>query len=114
MVEFLLPLTPPELREARVTKGVQYTGATAVWVCAEKGRVEALRLLLAAGADPRSANVAGCTPLMVAADCGQLVAARLLLSAGGLGAEDVRRVDCTGCSALDFARDQVRGPLCHA
>jgi hypothetical protein len=49
---------------------------------AELGHLEALRLLLEAGADPSLADGDGITPLMVAAAHGQLEVVRLLLARG--------------------------------
>ena len=107
VVQYLLERTKAaETLEARVTKGMQYSGATALWVCCEKGRGESLRLLLCAGAAASVANVAGATALMVAADCGQIDAVQQLLSGGRLSLADVCAKDCNGCDALSFAKDQ--------
>ena len=107
VVQYLLERTKArETLEARVTKGMQYTGATALWVCCEKGRRESLRMLLLAGAAASVANVAGATALMVAADCGQLDAVQQLLSGGRLSLAEVCAKDCNGCDAVSFAVDQ--------
>jgi ankyrin repeat protein len=68
-----------QLQELQVAKGMQYSGATALWVAAEKGRLDILRLLLspspptdaqgipreiAEAADPHARNIAGATALM--------------------------------------------------
>ena len=60
------------IQELTVIKGMQYSGATALWVAAEKGRLDIMRLLLSADpdgeatdvADIHAKNIAGVTPLM--------------------------------------------------
>jgi ankyrin repeat protein len=49
----------------------RYAGATPFWLAANAGDVAMLRVLAAAGADPRLPNQGGVTPLMVAAGQGQ-------------------------------------------
>ncbi len=107
VVQYLLKRTKAgETLEAKVTKGLQYTGATALWVCCEKGRSQSLQMLLSAGAAAHTANAAGATALMVAADCGQIDAAQQLVSDGRLSLSEVCAKDCNGCDALSFAMDQ--------
>jgi ankyrin repeat protein len=57
-------------------------GQAAVHCAAESGSVEALRLLLDAGADPCSPDAQGQTPLHFAAEEGRVECARVLLHAG--------------------------------
>jgi ankyrin repeat protein len=66
---------------------------------AELGHLEAVRLLLDAGADPGRADGDGATPLMLAAGEGQLEVLRLLLGRGA--AVDVAQPD-TGSTALNY------------
>jgi uncharacterized protein len=49
---------------------VDHRGATAFWRAAMSSDVEAMRILVAAGADPKLASDSGVTPLMVAAGLG--------------------------------------------
>lgn len=49
---------------------VDHKGATAFWRAAMSSDVEAMRILVAGGADPNLANDSGVTPLMVAAGIG--------------------------------------------
>ena len=56
--------------------------STALWEAAGHGRLEAVRLLLEAGADPSLADGYGTTPLKAAAGCGRLEVLRLLLGRG--------------------------------
>jgi ankyrin repeat protein len=57
---------------------------TALRAAADRGRLEAVRLLLDAGADPSRAGGDGTTPLMAAAGKGQLEVLRLLLARGAV------------------------------
>jgi ankyrin repeat protein len=50
--------------------GVQYGGATPLWIAATNADLEAMRLLVAAGADPKKPAMLGTTPLMMAAGLG--------------------------------------------
>lgn len=58
------------------------TGRTALHEAAERGLVEATRLLLAKGASAIACDLEGVTPLHVAAEHGRLEVAQLLLIAG--------------------------------
>jgi ankyrin repeat protein len=49
---------------------VQYGGATPFWIAAHLADLEAMRLLAAAGADPKLSSMESTTPLMVAAGLG--------------------------------------------
>ena len=105
VVDYLLTHTRAvDTMEVRVTKGMQYSGATALWVAAEKGRIETLERLLEAGAAPHVCNIAGASALMVAADCGQLEVVHMLLPQ--LSLPQICANDCNGCGALSFAIDQ--------
>ncbi len=67
---------------ARLTKELWYSeydfslesssqvGTTAFWKCAEVGDIDGMRLLIAHGADPNSANKDGVTPLLMASGSG--------------------------------------------
>lgn len=109
VVAFLLSLPGlrAQLQEVYVERGYQYSGCTPVWVCAEKGHVDALQMLLEPAsemADAHARNVAGVTPLMVAADCGHYSAVQLLLQ--HCDYSDIVAVDCNGNTAYEFAIDQ--------
>lgn len=68
---------------------------------ARRGGIEAIRALLAEGADIDAADARGRTPLVVAIRAGKPIAAGLLL---GLGADPLRR-DRRGRDALAYALD---------
>jgi uncharacterized protein len=90
---------------------VDHRGATAFWRAAMSSDVEAMRILVAAGADPKLASDSGVTPLMVAAGLGWtgnftqnapdswLEAVKYCLSLGA----DVNAVDRKGFTAIHGA-----------
>jgi ankyrin repeat protein len=73
---------PNALLNVQTPAGENYTGFTALMGAVGHGRLEAVRLLLEAGADPSLTPSTGGTPLMVAAGQGQLEMLRLLLEWG--------------------------------
>jgi ankyrin repeat protein len=76
------------------------TGATALMVAIHGGRFEAVRYLLAHGAQVNLRDVNGCTALMCAGHCGDCDAVRALLAAGA--DREARNKD--GFAACDIAR----------
>lgn len=71
-------------------------------MCAsEKGRVEAVRLLVGAGADACAADVDGWTPLAFAARGGHLAVVTEILDAGAL-------IDSRDCVSFNFEVKFVR------
>jgi hypothetical protein len=74
--------------------------STVLFVAVANNRLEAVRLLLDAGADPSLASSRGTTPLMLAAGEGQLEVLRLLLARGA--AVDAVHPD-NGCTAFHAA-----------
>lgn len=86
------------------------TGATALMAAIHGGRIEAVRYLLAHGAQVNLRDVIGCTALMCAAHCGDCGAVQALLAAGadpearnkdGLAAYDVaKNAGCTEAANL--------------
>ncbi|KAF8057662.1 XDH1 [Scenedesmus sp. PABB004] len=70
-------------------------GCTALHFAADRGRVDAVRLLLAAGADANAQDHDGQAPLHYAAMCGHEAACRLLLELGA----DAGLVDAEGQTA---------------
>ena len=90
---------------------VDPTGSTPFWRAAQSSDVEAMRILVEAGADPSLATARGATPLMVAAGIGWvgnftqnapesfLPAVRYCLELGA----DVKRADGRGFTALHGA-----------
>ena len=94
------------------SSGLNFTGATPFFLAARTADLELMRVLLDAGADPRTATAAGTTPLMVAAGVGSslpgeepgteaeaLEAVKLTLELGG----DVNAVDANGDTAMHGA-----------
>jgi ankyrin repeat protein len=76
------------------------TGATALMAAIRGGRIEAVRYLLAHGAQVSVRDVNGCTALMCAASCGDCDAVRALLAAGA--DREARNKD--GLAAYDVAK----------
>ncbi|XP_063892186.1 kinase D-interacting substrate of 220 kDa B isoform X5 [Helicoverpa armigera] len=74
-------------------------GTTALMCASENGRVSAVRMLLAAGADAAAADADGWTPLAFAARGGHLSIAKELLDAGA----KVDSRDCGGWTPLLWA-----------
>ena len=70
-----------------------------------RGDTEAVRLLLAAGANPNASTAWGWTPLMSAVDRGHTDAARLLLEAGA----NSNAADDSGTTVLTRATWQAQG-----
>jgi ankyrin repeat protein len=66
----------------RQEAAVDQFGRTRLWWAAKDGRVEEVKRLLAAGADPNARDIDGETPLHAAARWGQGAVAELLLSHG--------------------------------
>jgi ankyrin repeat protein len=94
------------------SSGLNFTGATPFLLAARTADLELMRMLLDAGADPRTATAAGTTPLMVAAGVGSslpgeepgteaeaLEAVKILLALGG----DLNAVDANGDTAMHGA-----------
>jgi ankyrin repeat protein len=94
------------------SSGLNFTGATPFFLAARTADVELMRVLLAAGANPRTPTAAGTTPLMVAAGVGSslpgeepgteaeaLEAVKLTLELG----DDVNAVDANGDTAMHGA-----------
>ena len=92
--------------------GLNFTGATPFFLASRTADLELMRVLLDAGADPRTPTAAGTTPLMVAAGVGSslpgeepgteaeaLEAVKLTLELGG----DVNAVDANGDTAMHGA-----------
>jgi ankyrin repeat protein len=63
-------------------EAIEADGTTALHRAIYAGDVEAARQLVAAGADPRAANLFGATPMMLAASRGEAAVIRVLLDAG--------------------------------
>ena len=88
-----------------------YNGATPFWLAARLGDLEAMRALLAAGADPELPSARGVTPLMVAAgvtqsDSRMVSESRLLDAVRMLALEvgaDIHAVDAGGQTAVHGA-----------
>jgi hypothetical protein len=76
------------------------TGATALMAAIHRGRIEAVRYLLAHGAQVNLRDVIGCTALMCAAHCGDCDVVRVLLAAGA--DREARNKD--GFAAWDVAQ----------
>ena len=76
-----------------------YSGHTALTKACEKGYLEIVKCLLAAGADKEKANNDGWTPLIWAARGGHVEIVRLLLSAGA----DKDKANFIGNTALSYA-----------
>ncbi|CAG4911279.1 unnamed protein product [Colias eurytheme] len=74
-------------------------GTTALMCASEKGRVDAVRLLVGAGADACAADMDGWTPLAFAARAGHLAVVRELLDAGAV----VDSRDCGNWTPLMWA-----------
>ena len=73
---------------------------TPVWIAVFKGHEAALRLLLAAGANPNTCHADGWTPVSIAAYHGREAALRVLLEHG----VDADKKDDDGLSPLDCAK----------
>ncbi|GBP85350.1 Kinase D-interacting substrate of 220 kDa B [Eumeta japonica] len=73
--------------------------ATALMVASERGRAEAVRLLVAAGADPNATDADGWGPVALAARAGHAPVVRELLDAGA----KVDPRDCGGWTPLMWA-----------
>jgi Ankyrin repeats (3 copies) len=69
-----------------------------------KAQAEIMKLLIARGVDPNSANNLGLTPLMLVSSFGNEEATRALIHAGA--AVDAR--DVSGKTPLDHARDMLK------
>ena len=67
---------------------VQFSGETALHICAKWGDDEAIRVLVAHGADIDKPGEDGNTPLHYAAMLGQLAAVRALVRLGAVNARD--------------------------
>ena len=77
----------------------EYEKLTPLMVASVYGRLELMRVLLAAGAKVNQANVDGGTALMTASVRGQVEAIRVLLAAGA----QVNQADADGLNALILA-----------
>ena len=73
-----------------------------MYAAATRGHVEAMRVLVEAGAEVDRADTDGCTALFVAAQKGHVEAIRILLDAGA----DPNRATNTGVTPLAVARVQ--------
>ena len=83
VVRLLVAGANPNAVRARLWEGkVEVCKTTALCEAAHHGRLEAVRLLLEAGADPSFWDDEGSTPLMEAADFGELEVLQLLLAWG--------------------------------
>jgi ankyrin repeat protein len=92
VVRLLVAGANPNAVRARLWEGkVEVCKTTALCEAAHHGRLEAVRLLLEAGADPSFWDDEGSTPLMEAADSGELEVLQLLLAWGA--AVDAMAVD---------------------
>ena len=107
-----LSTVPPNVKVAAIDAVVNLEGATPFFLAAQTADVAAMRILAAAGADPRLPTVENSTPLMVAAGLGfsrlmglnrgpaaALEAVRLALEVGG----DVNAANVHGQTALHGA-----------
>ncbi len=70
------------LANALAGEAIEADGTTALHRAIYAGDVAAVRQLVAAGADPRAANLFGATPMMLAASRGEAAVIRVLLDAG--------------------------------
>ncbi len=98
----LLPKAPNAKERARL-------GATLLIKAAEKGDLDAIKLLLKQNIDVNSKDAGNRTALMAAIERYQEEAVRLLLANGA----DVNATDEDGLTALDKARDDKFGPIAH-
>lgn len=83
------------------------TGQTALQKATENGRLEIVKMLLAAGAEVDKKNIVGDTALMLASRWGQTEIAKELLKAGA----DVNAKNNCGNTALDIAKKSRQGAL---
>ena len=84
---------------ADVDAAVTATGSTALMWAVSEPHPEIVRLLLAAGADPRASTIKGFTPLMYAARNGDVATAAALIAAGS----DVNEPSADGTHVLPFS-----------
>ncbi|KNC47506.1 uncharacterized protein AMSG_11713 [Thecamonas trahens ATCC 50062] len=73
--------------------------ATSLYLAAQSGSIEVVRMLLAAGANPNSAKDDGWTPLMIAVHRRHLKVARVLIGSGA----EVNQRNANGATALYVA-----------
>jgi len=83
------------------------TGATALMIAAEEGRLDCVRILLQAGAPVDAATCHGRTALMQGASFGQLRALQHLVDAGA----DLGRQDRQGATAVHLACASGHAPV---
>ena len=97
-----VPLRPDYSVETQAQLSGDPAGATPLIVASAGGHLEAVRLLLEAGADKDKASQDGGTPLLHAARDGHLEVAQLLLRAGA----DKDKADRDGYTALIYAASE--------
>lgn len=85
-------------------------GYTPLWLAAQRGDPEMVRLLLAAGAEVNLPGAYGATPLLVAACHGREAVVRLLVESGA----DVNAATVIGQTALDLAVERGHAAVVRA
>jgi len=86
----------------RIDNAAKNDGVTPLMAASLNGDSEAVKLLLAAGADVNAANNSGATPLIMASQKGNAEAVKLLLAAGA----NVNYVAPNGATPLSIASEQ--------
>ena len=75
-------LPPPPRLSSKIKFKANKFGRTPVYIAAENGKTESIKLLLEAGADKDKASDDGAPPLYIAAQNGHTESVKLLLEAG--------------------------------